>query len=512
MAGTEQSSEARPCSERRSEWWHPLGGLGIVWPAIGLAGSIVLTLAGPKLVDGGVIKWWFSVKMAPGHVGQLTVFYIGMAALCAAWLALGARIRSSSPVKVGWLAAVGVLWTVPIALGPALFSSDVYSYMAQGMVLHLGHSPYHEAPVVLGRLGERRLLDAVSPFWRHTTAPYGPLFLWIVGLVTAGLEAALVPGVIVLRLLEIAGVVLLAVFVPRLARLSGTDPVIASWLAVVSPLVLLELVAAGHNDALMAGLMVAGVTLALERRPLAGVALCALAATIKLPALVAVAFIAVAWAREREQPSSRAGALAAAAGVAVLVLAAVSAGTGAGLSWISPSVVSTPGKVHLAVTPVTDVSWTTGWLLRAAGVSVHWRSIQSGLDVAALAATAVFGLYLLWRCRRDNLAGLLGVLLLVAAATGPAAWPWYFSWGLPLVATRQWAQRSRALALAIVVLVLEVKPDGILALPVQAAPVMLVIYLALGAAAWRGFARRRRGGELVGSGAAAGTLQGSALL
>ena len=58
-----------------------------------------------------------------------------------------------------------------------------------------------------------------------------------------------------------------------------------------------RLVAAGHNDVLMAGLLVAGVAVALEGRPLSGSAICALAATIKVPALVGAVFIAVAWAR-----------------------------------------------------------------------------------------------------------------------------------------------------------------------------------------------------------------------
>ena len=44
----------------------------------------------------------------------------------------------------------------------------------------------------------------------------------------------------------------------------------------------------------MIGLVVAGVTFAIERRLLLGIALCALAATIKLPAAAAIPFILVA--------------------------------------------------------------------------------------------------------------------------------------------------------------------------------------------------------------------------
>ena len=148
----------------------------------------------------------------------------------------------------------------------------MYSYLAQGTILHLGLDPYHVAPIVLGRLGHAQVLRAVSPFWRHTTAPYGPLFLGLVSVIAGITGSHLVAGILLVRLLEVVGVGLLAVFVPRLATSFGADPCRATWLAVISPLVLVELIAAGHNDALMAGLMVAGVALARQRHPLVGVA------------------------------------------------------------------------------------------------------------------------------------------------------------------------------------------------------------------------------------------------
>ena len=80
-------------------------------------------------------------------------------------------------------------------------------------------------------------------------------------LVTGGasfIGSNLVVGVILIPLIECSGLVLLAVFVPWLARQLGTDARRALWLALLSPLVMLELMAAGHNDVMMAGLLVAG--------------------------------------------------------------------------------------------------------------------------------------------------------------------------------------------------------------------------------------------------------------
>jgi len=67
-------------------------------------------------------------------------------------------------------------------------------------------------------------------------------------------------------------------------------------------------------------------------------------------------------------------------------------------------------------------------------VAVNSRSVESTFSDATLAITGVLGLVLLYRARIPRLALYLGALLLVAAAGGPAAWPWYFSWGLVLLA------------------------------------------------------------------------------
>ena len=122
----------------------------------------------------------------------------------------------------------------PLALGPALFSHDVYSYLAQGTILHLGLNPYHDTPAVLALHGQGHVLSAVSPFWRHTPAPYGPLFLGLVSLIVGVTGAKLIAGVLVLRGVELIGALLLAVYVPRLARALGTDPARAVWLALLA--------------------------------------------------------------------------------------------------------------------------------------------------------------------------------------------------------------------------------------------------------------------------------------
>jgi hypothetical protein len=471
------------------------------WAGLGLAGSLAMTAAGPVLSGGGATSWWFTVHVPGGHSADMALFYAGLAALCGAWLGLGRRLTRAPNTKPSWLVAIGALWCLPLVFGPPLFSHDVYSYLAQGEILHLGLNPYEHGPEILARLGHPHLLATVSPFWRTTTSPYGPLFLGVASVIATVVGSHLILGVVLMRVVELAGVGLLAVFVPRLARALGTDPARATWLAVISPLVLLELIAAGHNDALMVGLLVAGVTLAVERRPLLAIAVCAVAATIKLPAAAAIAFIAVAWARSEwagageRRVRAPARALVLSAAVTVAVLAAVSVVTELGLSWATSGVLSTPGKVHLAITPVTAAGWSVASLLHTLGMGANAHGIESALGAVALALTVVLGLALLWRVRTRNLVPSLGALLLVSVFAGPATWPWYLTWGLALIACCAFAQRSRALPLAIVLAALVVKPNGILALPLHTAPIVLAVYAIAAGAVWR--SRRPRDGNRV---------------
>jgi len=460
-----------------------------VWTfaTVGLAGSVLVAYAAPRAVADHVVGWWYMPGAPTGRGHSLVLVYIGMAVLCGAWLALGRAVPSRRA-----LLTIAAAWMAPLALAPPLFSRDVYSYLAQGLILHLGHSPYHTAPAALAGLGHRHVLDAVSPFWSHTTAPYGPLFLGLVSLITAAVGDHLVAGVLLTRALELAGAVLLAVYVPRLARSMGSDARRALWLALLSPLVTLELIVAGHNDLLMVGMLVAGVSYALDGRPVLGIAICALAATVKVPALAGVAFIAVAWGREEPGLRAQVSFIAAAALLTVAVLGVVTLVAGVGVDWLSTGLFSTPAKVRLAITPATGLGYTIASLLSDVGIGVSHRGLEGVFGVIAFGLTAITGAVLLYRVRIRRLVPWLGTFLLIAAAGGPAAWPWYFLWGLALLAALRAPQHSMGLALAICVSVFVVKPNGILALPLHTAPAVITVYLLVGAAVWQRGRRRRR--------------------
>jgi hypothetical protein len=451
------------------------------WTGLGLVGSVLVALAGPRLTPNA---WWYHPGLS--HAVAEAALYAGLGLVCVAWLGLGSCLEQ---VPGRWLWAIGALWAVPALLGPALFSSDVYSYLAQGQLLHLGLDPYRDTPVALAAHGQVHVLAGVSTFWRHTTAPYGPLFLGLISLVDGLAGSHITVAALVVKVVDASGLVLLGLFVPRIAAALGCDGRRAAWLVVLSPLVLMQIVAAGHNDALMAGLMVAGVALALERRTAAAVAVCALAATIKLPALAACVFVAVAAARAEPDLSARLRLMLRAALAFVAVLVVVSAATTVGTDWITTGLFSSPTKLRLALTPATGVGYTVASVLHDLGLTAHAHSIESGFGAAAAVLVVGLAIALLVRTSRRTLVRDLGIVLVAAALGGPAAWPWYLIWGLALLAAWPAAQRSAWTVVAVTVPVFLIRAGGTALPPRSWSPLVVCAYALLALVAWRTWRR-----------------------
>jgi hypothetical protein len=264
--------------------------------------------------------------------------------------------------------------------------------------------------------------------------------------------------------------------------------------------------------------VVAGVTLALERRPLAATAVCALAAMTKLPAAAAIALIAACWLREAATRAERARMLAAVGGCAAVLTALVGLVTTVGFSWISAGMLAAPGHAHAVSTPATAVGYTLHLLL-GAGSSAH--ALESAIAVLALSATAVLGLVLLHRVQYRSLVGSLGAILFAAALGGAATWPWYLLWGLALLAADPRLGRLAAGPAVIVLASIAVRSDGRLVLQIGDAPYVAALYLLAAAAAvgisWRrerlpGVQRRARllaGRVTTGPAPIAGMYDGS---
>ncbi|MFJ4277121.1 polyprenol phosphomannose-dependent alpha 1,6 mannosyltransferase MptB [Streptomyces massasporeus] len=414
---------------------------------LGLAGTACLALGGETAGALPVADLLHpaSARAATGLVGV----YFGVVLLIAAWLLLGRLVRGPKPPGPRSLLLVLAAWAAPLLLAPPLFSRDVYSYLAQGAMVQAHLDVYAHGPARLGG----PLADEVAPLWRHTGAPYGPVFLAVAAALSGLTRGELPAGLFGMRLVALGGVALMAAALPRLARHSGADPSAALWLGALNPLVLLHLVAGAHNDAVMLGLLGVGLVAALGRWPVLGAVLVTLAALVKAPAVLGLAAVAALQVRAGRSPA-KALVTTPLAAAGTTVAATAVAGTGYG--WIAA-----------LNTPVSPQNWALTTLL---GRVTRALLEHLGSDLAPLAVpawhalgivAAVIAIALIWLRLRLKPVYALGLSLAAVAALGPAIRPWYALWGLFLIAAAAPNTSVRHRTAAVTgVLALSVLPSG----------------------------------------------------
>jgi hypothetical protein len=378
--------------------------------------------------------WFFGVPSTTGgsHWGVyfvLAAVYGGLILLLRVWWGM-TRLYSRCPgVEVRRLKWVFVLWSTPMLIIAPIFSRDVYSYAAQGEMVSHHMNPYLYGPF---EMGNNSFTAPVDPLWGNAPAPYGPLFLQIDGFfakITFHNELA---TVVLLRLLAYAGVLLIAFCVPRLASLYHRDKAEIFTLVVLNPVTILHFVGGAHNDALMVGLLLAGITAAKEKRPIVGILLCSLAAAIKAPAGLGILYIGWTWqgtglpVRERIRPVVTAGL------IGIGVLGFFSYVSGLGWGWIAN--LGTPGVVRSWMAPTTSLALVVNWVAHFVGIGLHLGGVLSVTRFLGLLAALIAGIWLLFNSDRIGTLKALGLTMLLFVVLGPVDQPWYLSWGLLLLA------------------------------------------------------------------------------
>jgi hypothetical protein len=408
-------------------------------PAVaGLIGSVCVLFGTAEGGSPFAVKtagaWFFGVGASAGSGANdrflgIMLVYVGIALMLGSWYEVVRFVRSQPGTAIKPLAAILVAWEVPLLLSAPLFSGDVYSYAAQGQMVTLGINPYAHGPNAL-RSGP--FLNLVDPLWRHSPAPYGPawerLSGWIVQLSGHDVLAAVVG----FRIAALIGVTLIAWAVPALARGVGRDASGAFALAVLNPLVLLGLLGGAHNDALMLGLLVAGCALARTQHVLMGLALCALAAEVKIPALIGVIFIGWWWSGPEAAARQRLGRIALALGLATGFMVTIGVFAGLGWRWIDG--LTNSGAVVSWLDPATGVGLLLAHAVNSLGYAGHQPAFVDGARIAALGLAAVISIRLLVRSDRQAEVQALGWSLVVFVVLGPVVWPWYETWGFVFLA------------------------------------------------------------------------------
>jgi alpha-1,6-mannosyltransferase len=421
-----------------SPWRPPVAEARTRWPTVlaalaGFLGALLISTSAP-VWRLAVPSWRFTLPFIP-HPGNTmqsaALFVAGLILLGLGWFGLINRAGKPGDRRrrMGMVAAVIALWTLPFLVGPPLLSNDVYSYVAQGEMASQGIDPTSTGPIALGR-GD--WLRQVDPVWRAAPAPYGPVAIGVSEAVVEASGHNPATSVWLFRGVMVVGVAMAAVGVALIAARAGVDPVVAVAIGIGNPLVTLYLIGGIHNDALMFGFLALGLAAAQREKKVWALALLAAATAIKLPAAVALVYLGWTWpgvvATFRQRVVATVGVLAtAAAGIAVACLA-----TGVGIGWITA--LESTGKVTTTFSPTTKLGFSIGEVLTWFGVPVSPDAVGAGWRLFGLAATAVLGLVMMLRSPRVGIVKATGVILVAYVLLGPVLWPWYLPAGFALLA------------------------------------------------------------------------------
>ena len=330
------------------------------------------------------------------------LLYAGM------WVALvlyaAVLVRAGDISRRTAVATIGGLHLVYL-LAPPLLSQDVFSYIAYARLgVEHGLSPYTHSPIdipndpVFGFAGSK---DAVSV--------YGPAFT----LLTYPLSGLGVAGAYwVLKVIAAAASLGVVALVWKTAERLGRDPVLPALFVGLSPLVLVHVVSAAHNEALVVLLTMAGVYAFVRGQPRAAGFWSTFGAGFKASAGLVVPYLVLAGKSRRVL-----------VGVALATLALVVAG----LVGFGTDVLQSLGLLSSNQGRSSRLSFP--YLVAEV---VGNRSVVRALFGLAFAGVAAWTLLRTWRGADPiRMAGWATLAILIASA-----WlvPWYLLWLLPLAA------------------------------------------------------------------------------
>ena len=425
---------------RVSPWWAwltPLHANGTVWR---VGGTLLTMLGALVLVDA-----WFRLRPASSYDDEPPRPWRGLRDGLRHWWAeintATAPVTLSQPLACrGWAALFW--WSLPLLVAPPVFSQDAYSYAAQGWIVHNGLDPYAVGPGML----PGGFADQVASEWRMTPAPYGPLSLRISQLLVAACGYSPYLSAWAERLPALLGVIMLGIFLPRIARQMRVDEHFAAWFALLNPMLVISFIGGAHNDALMMGFVVVGIWVAgralqagspARSSPLwwlLGAVIVGIGATVKQPALLtalALPLITRPWTSWAWRDTlTTIGRVLASLATATATFILVSFGCRLGFGWVNS--VSVPGR-SLTVAPFTllgvAVEHVAGWF----GIALNQAHTVAMARGAGIAFGVVLIVFLALTLARRRPIAFVAWGYLAAAITGPALRSWYVQWSITLL-------------------------------------------------------------------------------
>ncbi len=375
-------------------------------------GARLLLLAAATVAEIALLR-------APRHSVTSTVIVILAALLVGTLVVCEHRDPRTGVAPVA--AAIALVITASV-VSPPRTSNDVWSYALYGrMVTVHDASPYQRVPA---DFRSDPFFRRVSPRWRHRESVYGPLFVG-----AAALEAWLAgSSALVARLFfQLAAALALAAVLVIVWR--TTRSIAAVLFLGLNPVLAVIVVNGGHNDMLIALLVLAATLLAFRQRAATAGALVGAAMLIKLTAgLALIGILFWAW---RHQLRRRAAVLVAAAGGVVLV-------------GYLPVVASASNALSGADETVTNASPWNGILDRILRHDA-WRNVANPLAhngtlvdffYVGVVTVLVLAVGIGWcAARRRRPDEAVGASLAAYSVAAEYTYPWYAAWGLPVFAT-----------------------------------------------------------------------------
>ncbi|MBM7796935.1 polyprenol phosphomannose-dependent alpha 1,6 mannosyltransferase MptB [Pseudoglutamicibacter cumminsii] len=346
-----------------------------------------------------------------------------------AWIQLARRLPLADGHHIQ--TRIVVLWSAPWFFAPPIFSNDMYSYLAQGRLLTLGKNPYTDwVSQVPGWFGQ-----GAASVWAESASPYGPLFLIIaaaVALVSWGNPDI---ALFLFRLVALVGVIIFMKIIPKLSRDHGVNPAWIQWLTAASPLFLYSMIASGHNDALMVGLMLWAFVAMRRGKTFAGLLLASGAIAIKPIVVLCLPFLGLTWAGKNARWGRRWMCWIVTGITVTVVLTALGGLTGTWFGWITA--MAGQGMAIFPFAPFGLLGLGFGHLVSLAGGTQAGLIAQSLFYAAGkLIAIGLAGWLALARPKVSPLTSA-GLVLMAASLLNPVIQPWYFYWILPFLLCRK---------------------------------------------------------------------------